>query len=289
MSRKNWLLIKLILLSLIFVLLSRIIIVGNISIRGNINVLDKIRISIMGPSTLNNIPFKEGEEKSFSNVEKIVVDSISLPVHIYESDVAQVTVKDSSTVYGLGSKNPNTLSQENGTLSFKQKKRFPFLSIVRGNLVIEVPHGSTLEYDISNVSGSIIHDATSENTLKTTTVSGSIKIHQGGEKVFAKSTSGSVRIYSPFKDVSAKSVSGAVRILADQNSKQISGSSVSGSVTVQLENVSGYDMDYSTTSGSVKDTYSNIDYSKSGNASYGDSSLKISASSVSGSIKLADW
>lgn len=283
MNRKQWLLIKLILLFFILIILGRIIIVGNI------NILDEIRISITGPSSFNNTHLDEGEEKSFSNVEKIMVDSISLPVHIYESDVAKVTVRDNSTSHGLGSKNPNTLSQKGGVLSFKQKKRFSFLSIVRGGLIIEVPRGSILEYDISNISGSIIHDAISKDTLRATTVSGSIKIHQGNEKVFAKSTSGSIRIYSSFEDVKAQSVSGGVQILANQDSKQISGSSVSGSVTIQLANVTGYEMDYSTTSGSVKDTYANIDYSKSGNASYGDSSLKINASSVSGSIKLADW
>ncbi|HHX62544.1 MAG TPA: DUF4097 domain-containing protein [Epulopiscium sp.] len=238
---------------------------------------------------MKNAPLIEGEVKSFSGVEKIVVDAISLPIHIYESDVATVTVTDNSQAYGLSTSKPNMLSQKGHVLSFKQGKPLSFLSIATGNIIIEVPRGSTLEYDINNISGSLIHDAISKNTLTATSISGSIRIHQAGEKVFAKSTSGSVRIYSSFEDVEAKSVSGSVRILANQDSKQILGSSISGSVRIQLENVSGYTMDYSTTSASVKDTYANTAYSKSGKTAYGDSSLKINASSVSGSIKLTDW
>lgn len=281
MSRQKWLLIKLILLILIFIILGRI----------SICVISSstLKNTHFGGITMGNTPSIQGDKKSFSNIEKIVVDSISLPVHIYESDVTQVTVQDNSKVYILGTKSPNKLSQEDDVLSFKQGKQFSFLSITRGNIVIEVPRGSALEYDINNISGSIIHDAMSRDTLTATSISGSVKILQPGEKLFAKSTSGSVRIYSPFEDVSAKSISGSVQILANQDSKQISGSSVSGSVKIQLENVSGYTMDYSTTSGSVKDTYANIDYSKSGKTSYGDSSLKINASSISGSIKLTNW
>ena len=78
-------------------------------------------------------------------------------------------------------------------------------------------------------------------------------------------------------------------MLADQRSKDIESSTVSGSIKVQLENVSGYEMDYKSTSGGVKDMYSNNDYSKSGKATQGDGSLDMDLKSVSGSIKLTDW
>lgn len=271
MNRKQWLIIKLILLVLIF------------------SMFIGIAISAINYSKSSGMPIVEGEKQSFSDIDKIVIESISLPVHIYESDVTQVTVMDNSKAYGLGTSKPNRLSQESSTLSFKQGKRISFLSFVMGDLVIEVPRGSVLEYDIENISGSITHDARSTGTLKVSSISGSVKVHQIGDKVFAKSTSGSVRIYATFEEVSAESISGSVRVMANQDSRQILGSSVSGSVSIQLENVSGYEIDYSTTSGSVKDTYTNIDYSKSGMITQGDSILKINASSVSGSIRLMDW
>lgn len=236
----------------------------------------------------NSMPIEEGEKKSFSDVEKIVIGSISLPVDIYESDVTEVTIQDNSTAFGFGRAKPNKISYDKGILSFMQVKQMSFLSIVRGNIIIEVPRGSVLEYDIENISGSINHNALSKGTLGAETISGSIKIYQKGEKVFAESVSGSVRIYSAFKGASAESVSGSVNITANQDSEEISSSSISGSVRIQLEKVTGYEMMYSTVSGSVKDTYLNINYSKSGKATAGDESLQINASTISGSIKLTD-
>lgn len=281
MSRKQWLIVKLILLIFILIMLSRI----------SIRMIKHSGSSEnkFGFNLNNSMPIEEGEKKSFSKVDKIVVDSISLPVRIYESDVSEVTLQDNSTRYGLGNRKPNRISHKDGILIFEQRKQFSFLSFVKGNLIIEVPRGSTLEYDIESISGSINHDAVSKGTLRAETISGSIKIQQGGEEIFAESVSGAMRIYSAFEEVSAESVSGSINIIANQDTKEISGSSVSGSILVQLEKVSGYKMDYSTISGRVKDMYSNINYSKSGTGENGDSSLRINASSISGSIKLTDW
>jgi len=271
MNKNIWLPIKLILLIL------TLIIIGSIAI---------LAINYSGFKKVTKV---EGEEKKFSNVEKVVVESISLPVDIYESDVAQVTIKDNSKVFGLRTSNPNKVEQKGGVLYLEQAKGFSFLSFAIGNIVIEVPRDSILEYEINSVSGSINHDVISKDKMMVSSISGSIRIHQGGEKAIIKTTSGSVRIYSPFEEVSAKSVSGSIRIVANQDSKQVLSSSVSGSIRIQLENISGYDMDYSTVSGNVKDAYKNINYSKSGESKSGDSFLEIKATSVSGSIKLEDW
>lgn len=77
--------------------------------------------------------------------------------------------------------------------------------------------------------------------------------------------------------------------MANQVSKQIVSSAISGSTSIQLENVSSYEFDYSTTSGSIKDTYEGTKFSKLGSSTQGDSSLKMNVSSISGSIKLEDW
>lgn len=231
----------------------------------------------------------EGEERTFSGVEKVVVDSINLSVKIYESDVAQVTVQYNAKVYGLNAGKSNRIDQAGGVVTVKQEKVGSFLSYVSGSIVVEVPRGSVLEYDINTISGSVEHDALSRGTFKATSISGTISIRQGGEKVLAKTTSGTVLVYSAFEEMSAKSTSGSVLIIANQDSKKVITSSVSGSVKIQLDSVLGYDMDYSTTSGSVKDAYRNMWLSKEGNTTSGDSSLKIDVSSVSGSIKLGDW
>lgn len=268
MNRKTILVIKLILLILVFVTLG---------------------IIALNFSGIKSMAIIEGQERTFSGVEKIVVEAISLPIKVYESDVAQVTIKDNTKEYGLKNAKPNTMEQKGDVVTLKQGKSRSFLSYVIGEFVIEVPRGSILEYDVSSISGSIDHDAISKDMLIATSVSGSVRIHQEGQKALMKSTSGSVRIHSPFEEIKASSVSGSVYVVANKESKQILASSVSGSVRIQLENVTGYDFDYSTTSGSVKDSYENLDYSKSGFSKMGDSSLKITASSVSGSIRLEDW
>lgn len=268
MNRKNWLTIKLILLILILFLMG---------------------IIALNMTSLKTLTAVEGEERVFSNVEKIVVESISLSVEIVETESKTVTIKDNSKGYGLRAGKPNTIHQDGGIVTFKQGKGISFLSFVTGNVVVEVPRGSLIEYDLNSISGSIDHDAKSHETLYATSISGGIKLHQGGEKARVETTSGSVRIHGPFEKVTAESVSGSIRLIADEDSKEVLVSAISGSIGIQLDNVSDYSIMYSTTSGRVKDTYNNIEYSKSGHITRDDSSLEINASTISGSIKLADW
>lgn len=268
MNRRNWLAIKL------FLLTVSLFCIGIIAI----NYAEFTDQMIIG-----------GEEKLFSNIEKIIVESVNLPVNIYEEDVEKVTIKDNSKVYGLSTGKPNTIDEEDGVLSVKQEKNYSFLFFVTGEIIIEVPKGSFLEYDINSISGKINHTALSKDTLRAKSISGAVRIHRGSERVTIETISGSVRIHAPFQEVSASSVSGSIHIVANQDTKQILTSTISGSTSIQLENVSGYNMEYSTTSGSIKDVYEGLVYSKKGSTTLRDSYLKINSSSVSGSIKLEDW
>ena len=270
MSRKNYLSIKLIIMVLILLTISFM----------------AFNFSGFGNKDTGTV----GGKQSFSNVEKIVVESLSLSLEVYESDVSEVTVIDNSRFTGIKNREPNIITQEGNTVKVKQRKGGFFLSFVSGNIVIEVPKGSIIEYDLSNVSGAINFDASSKEQLNLKTVSGSIKVHEkDGDSLDAKTTSGSIEIRSAFNKVKTKSVSGSISMFAAQKSKDIESTTVSGSIKVQLENVSGYEMDYKSTSGGVKDMYSNNDYSKSGKATQGDGSLEMDLKSVSGSIKLTDW
>ena len=165
------------------------------------------------------------------------------------------------------------------SLSIKIKHN-DFLNFITGNIVIEVPKDIVLEYTIKNISGSIDHDAPSKKSLTATSISGSINVHQGGEKAYLNSTSGSVRSHQGFEELSASSVSGGFYVVADQKSRVLSVNSVSSGVNVKLEQGLGYTLDYSTVSGSVKDTYQNVKLKNSGEVVYGDGSLKMRASSV---------
>lgn len=287
MNRKTWLRLKLILLILVFLILC--LFTGRFlacmsapsgwTLFGN-----RHPRSFMQASRPSQVP-----AQTFDKVDKIIIQSASLPVSIYESDVETVTVRDHSRTFGLRLKSANTVTEEDGILSIRQGRQISLLSITTGNFEVEVPRGTALEYEIKNVSGSVYHDAPSKEELKVTSVSGSIRILQGGEKANVKSTSGSIRIYEPFKELTAKSTSGSVRATADGTSVRMNCSTTSGSVKIRLRQAPGYELTYSTVSGSVKDTYSDTSYSKSGSILSGDGSVKIDASSVSGSVKLTDW
>lgn len=283
MNRKTWLTLKLILLVILFLLLC--LFTGSFllpmsPLSGRLRAGNRYPGSHMQP---------KGEAQAFDGVEKIIVQSVSLPVSICESDVEQVTVRDNSRSFGLKLGTANTVTEEGGTLTIRQGKHVSVMSVLTGNFEIEIPRGTILEYDLKNVSGSIYHDAPSREELKVKTTSGSIKILQGGDTANARSTSGSVRIYGPFREVRAQSTSGSVRATADGTSQLLNCSTTSGSVKIQLNQVSGYEMAYSSTSGSIKDLYTDTSYSKSGRCIFGDGTLRIDASSVSGSIKLMDW
>ena len=271
MTRKNWLGVKLLVLTLILV--------SVIGLTFRFTVFGRITPDVPGNT----------ETSTFRDVDIVEVKLLSVSIEILESNVSEVTVKDNVSSRGLGDDHPILISNKDGILSIKQRKSRPFFSLITGNIVVEVPKGSMLKYNINNISGSIEHNATSGDTLTANSISGSVNVHHGGEKAYLKSTSGSVRVYEAFEELSASSVSGSVHVRADGISNSLTASSVSGSVGIMLERVAGYSMNYSTTSGSVIDKYENEKYSKSGNITFGDGSLNIHASTVSGSIRLADW
>lgn len=268
MTRKRYLGIKLVILSILFVVIS----IFSINI-GKYSFFEETIV----------------EEKVFTDVEKIQVDLMSFSVDVVESDVENVTVKNTTRQFGLKPGNTIIIQEDDKIVRIFQEKKSSFLFFSTGSIVIEVPKNKILEYGINNVSGSIDHNAKSKNLISAISISGSVRIHQGGESAFVESVSGSVKTYASFVDLRANSISGSVRAFADSNSKQVDISSISGSVGVQLENVSGYDMTYSTTSGSVRDDYKATKYPKSGHVQEGDALLRINASTVSGSIRLADW
>ena len=281
MSRKQWLSVKLVLLTAILVMTA---IIG-------VKMFDSSSPSgfDFGFHMDKGMPIEVGQKKAFLNVEKVIVETINLPVHIYESDVAQVTIQDNTTVYGIGPGKPNLISHQDGVLAFKQVKQKSFMTLVKGHVIVEVPKGSSLNYQLGSISGDISHNALSKENLKVQTISGTIEIRQKGEEVSAESISGAVRIYEAFEEVSADTISGSISLVADQGTKEISGSSISGSIKIMLNKVSGYEMNYSTVSSQVEDVYSQTNYSKSGKGKTGDGSLSIDVETISGSIALEDW
>lgn len=231
-----------------------------------------------------------GTVRSFAGVEKISVDSVSLPVHIMEGNVTEVTVTDNTQVFGLALGKKHSVHQTDDTLYLNEGNHFPFMfGVSTGEINIEVPKGTALEYRIKVTSGSASLDAPSKNTLEIKNISGSVKVLQGGDSLDLVNTSGSVQIDSGFETARVKSISGTVLISTDAHSKKLTCDNTSGSMKIRMKPISGYDIKYSTISGSLRDLYHDIDYNKDGHNIYGDGSLKLEAKNISGSIKLCDW
>lgn len=253
-------------------------------------ILIGVIINIIFFNSNNN---KDGDdiqfEKSYSDVEIINIDLISLPVKIYERDIKEIIIRDNTNIRSLRDENALKIHQEDQVLTITQKKKHTFLSITTGNLIIEVPRGRRLNYKINNISGDVKHNVASKGLLIVKTISGDINIHQSGDQLSIESTSGSLKMHESFKEVLSKTVSGNIYLNANKDSLYLESKSVSGEIKINLKNIRGYLMDYSTTSGSVRDSYQDTKYTKSGQVKSGDGTFKIDVSTVSGSIKLEDW
>ncbi len=252
-----------------------------------------VQIIFGGWSTLFSLGSKSGIRGSlaysgnFDGVTSLNVGAASFSVEVITHDRDVVTVD----FYRIGfcTAAEPVVDMKNGVLSVKESKQMFGIHLGSGKIVISVPADSVLAYGLHSTSGSVKLDARS-STAELNSVSGSVKVYQPGDILKASSTSGSVKAYAPFKEIDAHSISGSVKVVADAQTVSILASSTSGAVNVALENVSGYTLDYKSTSGTTKDGYHDFSYGGGrGNAAWGDESLEIKASSISGSIKLTDW
>ncbi len=276
MSRKSLLIVRLVVLLLLLLALlpiaARMLFAGGRGFFGFGNSL---------------LPSEPVFSDSFTGVQSVEVDVVSVAVEVEEQDGGATTVEyftsggDSETVEA---------SMSGGVLYIRQPRQFGFfdLSGIASRVVIRVPRGSALDYAISTTSGSVRLAAGSGSTAVTTT-SGSIKIWGAGRQVSALSVSGSVKIYDPFEEISASTTSGSIKATAGETTRSAALCSTSGSVKLRMPEGSGYTLLYQSTSGSVRDEYRNIKFGDDGRYVHGDGAMQLNLQTTSGSIKLCDW
>ncbi len=277
MSKKNWLIVKLAVLILLFALILSIM-VSMLNVDG----LDFGFNLGMNRRLDDGIPTEQ--EQNFEDIERIVFYGYSLPLSINETQRDDVLLIDNTTM--TGNVEPNQYLVEGNTLYFEQGgfRRIGFnfnYDGISGEIKFEVPMGVEIEYDIDSVSGGIVVDAPLNNGLKINNVSGNIDILQGGDELIINSVSGKIEIEEPVITQKIATVSGGIDTVADTESVEIDVDSVSGSTDIALSEGVTYSVKHAAVSGSVNDDYT-------GGSGASDKTLNISVSSVSGSVNIFD-
>lgn len=271
MSRKSVLIAKLVVLCVLFVLVSavawRVVGKGWGSVRMNFGSGELIASEVY---------------ESADTID-VNIQSFSVEVQPHNEDTVRIKVYRS----GFSTVKPPEITLEGSAVRVTQPNILGF-SLGGGRVLIYVPADHVLDYSLETVSGSVRLNIASKSAVLRS-VSGSIRATGGGPSVDASSVSGSIRIYAPYETVVCKTTSGTVRTSADAATQSIAASSVSGSVRVRMDGVSGYQMRYSNVSGSVKDEYNGLCYEKNGESVWGDESLSLDLRSTSGSIRLENW
>lgn len=266
MSRKNYLVLKLVLLIVLFCLLLGLS--AFFLLHGAFPSLGygKLRVSA-----------------AFENVEAVTVNGGACTVEVLEG------VGDSLTVAyyqrGFLPADPPQWEQSGSALTVTEQSQGVFSA---GRIVLWVPAGDLLNYQIRTSSGSVRLEMPSQETEITTT-SGSVKVYESGEQLTVSTKTGSVKVYEPFQEQSLESKTGSIKSTLDETSTQCRAETNTGSIKLALRDVTGYTFTYDVSAGSVKDEYHDISYDKQGVSTWGDGSLMLEADSDTGSVKLCDW
>lgn len=146
---------------------------------------------------------------------------------------------------------------------------------------------SVNELNLTSKSGSVKVDEINCKKAELISTSGSVHINGAADELVCESISGSIHSEGAFEKIKASSTSGSIhadctKVLTGDSSFQ----STSGSVKVALPSESKFKLNFSSTSGSVHNEFSSDTIGKKGTQTIGDDSVQITASSVSGSIRI---
>ncbi len=282
MNRKTLLVIKLIVLILLLLVIS-FVAFAIIAFNGYSNTFSENLFS-------SESSFGQTAQKvqTFEDVQQIKLNLASIDVQIYETDSNIVTLYDNTQKegfrIGIGGNDDNTVEFKNGKLTFTQGGTwnigFNFIRIT-GDIIIEVPKGTQIEYEIDSASSDIYIDAPIKNTLKINNVSGEIEIMQGGEELNINTVSGDVEVFMAYEQIDIDCVSSDVKLVANSATKSIDFDGVSGDVEIEVEDDAKYDINFDAVSGDVDDDYEN--QNSDANA------IQISINAVSGDAHLQNW
>ncbi|MCR4741583.1 MAG: DUF4097 domain-containing protein [Treponema sp.] len=232
--------------------------------------------------------FQAATEKNVfevSQVENIDLEIKALPLEIKKSNDSKIHIDfiDGAEKYCKFSLSNNRLMLEE-----KKKGRKSFYYHSKGKVILTIPENYSGCMDVQAVSGSVKINEIKLDSLDLEAVSGSVNIYDSTIlDLNINTVSGSINAEGNFDAIECETVSGSIKV---KNVSQLKSNSkfesISGSVILELPEDSNYKIDYESMSGSFTDNLNNTSGKKSGTSVKGNGKVKISISTISGSIKI---
>ena len=215
-----------------------------------------------------------------SDIHQVKTELRSIPLYIEASSDGKVHVDFLDGAEGFCK-----LRSGGGSVAVKQNRNHNGAS---GSVRVSLPSSWQGDLELEGVSGPIMMDGITADSLDLESVSGAVAITGCAiGSLELETVSGSVSADGSFRKVSSETVSGSVRVdFRDSPGGRCKFESVSGSVTLGLPHGTGYTLDFSSMSGSFNDEITGISGSKKGSSKNGDGGIPIKVSTMSGSIKV---
>lgn len=235
---------------------------------------------------------------SVDSIKDVDVELVSSSFNMTVSTVDKVQVKISTNL----PEEKRPVAKLNGsTLEIHTPKQLGnnnWLNNYRTRVEVSVPasfntssYAASREIDIDGVSGSVNLDNIKAADIDIDVVSGSVVLSDIDAKTVETDTvSGSVNINGKLDGVAVQTVSGSINVKTSTvPSSKCAFEAISGSIRFTLPENDGFFLSYSSVSGSTSNEFTGFvsdRKSKSGTNTYKNGDLKISAGTISGSIRI---
>ena len=255
-----------------------------------------------------DLPLVNTQTRSLDEIDDISISYISESIRIYESDTDEIVIKEymnreDEDLFAKISQQGGTLRIQNGrrnfmSFNFRAKVEIYLPTSYHGALAVGSTSGSIkLEpsyqlksIGLSSVSGSIKAQELEAETITLSSTSGSIQVQKADGLISASSVSGSIRIEDGARGGTFSTTSGSIRVTLSQVDSDVSLSSVSGSLRLYIPEDSSFKLSAHSVSGSIHTGFDgDLVYEKSHSASGtvgSNPAFSVEMNTTSGSIRI---
>ncbi len=157
-----------------------------------------------------------------------------------------------------------------------------------GKVIVSLPASWQGDLELESVSGSVNIQDVNPDSMDIESVSGSVLLKNcNSSKLEVEAVSGSVKADGAFEKVRVETVSGSITVTTSSPLKHKSNfESLSGAITLGMPRNAGYALHFDSMSGSFTDEITGTNGKKKVDSVNGDGKVSISASTLSGAMKV---